>query len=88
MQVCKWGNSLAVRLPAKLVEELGLKEGDEINIVRATKEELEVERKPTVDELFERIRQIPNKIPAGYRFKREDAYPPHRGGSEDDGDWE
>jgi antitoxin MazE len=86
MQVCKWGNSLAVRLPAKLVEELGLKEGDEINIVRATGCGLEIERKPTVEELFERIRQIPNKVPAGYKFKREDAYPPHRGGTEEDGD--
>jgi antitoxin MazE len=84
MQVCKWGNSLAVRLPAKLVEELGLKEGDEINIVRAKSEELEIERKPTVDELFARIRQIPKKFPAGYRFKRDHAYPANRGGSDDD----
>ena len=30
MQVAKWGNSLAVRLPAELVRKLGLKEGDEI----------------------------------------------------------
>jgi antitoxin MazE len=28
MKVAKWGNSLAVRLPAGLVKELGLKEGD------------------------------------------------------------
>ena len=27
MQVSKWGNSLAVRLPAVVVEALGLKEG-------------------------------------------------------------
>jgi antitoxin MazE len=73
MQVCKWGNSLAVRLPAKLVQELGLEEGDEISIVRATKSELEVERKPTVDELFERIRQMPNKLPADFKFDREEA---------------
>jgi antitoxin MazE len=84
MQVCKWGNSLAVRLPAKLVEELGLKEGDEINIVRATGCELEIERKPTIEELFERIRQIPNKFPADYKFKRDHAYPANRGGSDDD----
>ena len=32
MQVAKWGNSLAVRLPAIVVEALGLKEGDEIEI--------------------------------------------------------
>src|SRR5258708_30858458 len=32
MQVSKWGNSLAVRLPAVVVEALDLKEGDEIEI--------------------------------------------------------
>jgi antitoxin MazE len=80
MQVCKWGNSLAVRLPAKLVEELGLEEGDEIKIVRATKEELQVERKPTVDELFERVRQMPKKLPADLKFDRDDA---NRRGNDD-----
>ena len=34
MQVAKWGNSLAVRLPAELVRELGLKEGDQIDLVK------------------------------------------------------
>lgn len=86
MQICKWGNSLAVRLPAKLVQELGLEEGDEIMVVSATRDKFEIARKPTIDELFERIRQLPNKVPAGYKFKREDAYPPNRGGTEDDGD--
>ena len=33
MQVSKWGNSLAVRLPRAVVEALKLKEGDEIEIV-------------------------------------------------------
>lgn len=32
MQIAKWGNSLAVRLPARMVKELGLKAGDEIEI--------------------------------------------------------
>jgi antitoxin MazE len=32
MQVAKWGNSLAVRLPTAVVEALGLKEGDQIEI--------------------------------------------------------
>jgi antitoxin MazE len=34
MQVAKWGNSLAIRLPAELVRELGLKEGDQIDLVK------------------------------------------------------
>ena len=32
MQVAKWGNSLAVRIPAELVRELELREGDEIDL--------------------------------------------------------
>ena len=32
MQVSKWGNSLAVRLPSVVVEAMGLKEGDNIEI--------------------------------------------------------
>jgi antitoxin MazE len=32
MQVAKWGNSLAVRLPASVVQALDLKEGDEIDL--------------------------------------------------------
>ena len=32
MQVGKWGDSLAVRLPPLVVELLGLKEGDEVRI--------------------------------------------------------
>ena len=30
MKVSKWGNSLAIRLPAEMVEKLGVKEGDEV----------------------------------------------------------
>jgi len=72
MQVSKWGNSLAVRLPAKLVEELGLKEGDEI-VLRASAGALEVEKKPSVDELFERVRNMKRKLSADFRFDRDKA---------------
>ena len=33
MQVTRWGNSLAIRLPAAVVEALSLKEGDDIEAV-------------------------------------------------------
>jgi antitoxin MazE len=78
MQVAKWGNSLAVRLPAKLVAELGLVEGDEIDIVKASREQLEVERKMNRQQAAEALRKLRQKyagrLPAGYRFKRSDAY--------------
>ena len=33
MRVAKWGNSLAIRLPASVVEALELKEGEEVEIL-------------------------------------------------------
>ena len=44
MQVAKWGNSLAVRLPAAVVEALELKEGDQIEIRIADVRTFEVQR--------------------------------------------
>ena len=73
MQVAKWGNSLAVRLPAKLVEKLGLKEGDEIELTPKESNELEVERLASIDELFERVRNMRRKLPADFKFDREEA---------------
>ena len=46
MQVAKWGNSLAIRLPAAVVAALQLKEGDEIEIHVADAQEFAVARKP------------------------------------------
>ena len=35
MQIAKWGNSLAVRIPAAVAQALELKEGDDIEILVA-----------------------------------------------------
>ena len=44
MQVSKWGNSLAIRLPQAVVEALQLKEGDEIEISVGGTREFAVDR--------------------------------------------
>ena len=36
MVVSRWGNSLGVRLPRTLVQSLGLKPGDELEVVSAS----------------------------------------------------
>jgi antitoxin MazE len=74
MQVSKWGNSLAVRLPKALVDQLGLKEGDELNVVAATDGAIEVEteenrRRRALDRMAARNWTAP----AGYRFDRDEA---------------
>jgi antitoxin MazE len=44
MRVAKWGDSLAVRLPNKLVEDMGLSAGDEVNVVRTTDRSISIEK--------------------------------------------
>ena len=73
MQVAKWGNSLAVRLPAAVVEALGLKEGDDIKIHALGSKEIEIEKMPDRDELFARVRRLRSKIPADFKFDRLEA---------------
>ena len=73
MQVAKWGNSLAVRLPAAVVEALELKEGDEIEIRIAGSREFEVNRDRTREKAIERLRQLRRPLPAGFTFQREKA---------------
>ncbi len=80
MQVGRWGNSLAVRLPAAVVEILGLKEGDEIEIEIAGERTLRVERDRKREEALERLRALAWKLPPGFRFSRDEAN--ERGGEE------
>jgi antitoxin MazE len=73
MHVAKWGNSLAVRLPKSVVEALGLKEGDDIEIHVAGRLMLEIERAPAPQELLRRLRKFRGRLPAGFRFDRLEA---------------
>jgi antitoxin MazE len=73
MQVAKWGNSLAIRLPAAVVEVLALKEGDEIEIRVADERLLGVARKPSREELLARLRAFRGIMPADFKFDREEA---------------
>jgi antitoxin MazE len=73
MQVSKWGNSLAVRLPAAVVEALGLKEGDRIEIEVAGKRTFEVKKAPGARELLARLRKYRGRLPAEFKFDRLEA---------------
>ena len=73
MLVAKWGNSLAIRLPAAVVAALGLKEGDEIEIHVADERQLTVARKPGRAELLNRLRAFRGRLPADFKFDRDEA---------------
>lgn len=76
MQIGRWGNSLAVRLPKALVERLHLKEGDEIDgeaiekaLAAADREALERRR----DEAMKLVAARRRPLPRDYAFDREEA---------------
>ena len=70
MQVAKWGNSLAVRLPAAVVEALSLREGDNIEIEVAGARTFEIRKKPEARELLARLRKYRGRLPADFKFDR------------------
>jgi antitoxin MazE len=74
MRVAKWGNSLAVRLPAAVVEALGIREGDDIEIQVAGTHAFEVRKTPDNLELLARLRRFRGRLPEGFRFDRLEAH--------------
>lgn len=73
MKVSKWGNSLAVRLPATVVEALKLKEGDDIEIHVVQARAFEVSKKPGSRELLARIRKFRGRLPTDFHVDRLEA---------------
>lgn len=70
MQVAKWGNSLAVRLPAAVVEALDLKPGDQIDIHVHGERSFAVEKAPGTRELLAQIRKFRGRLPVDFKFDR------------------
>lgn len=73
MLVAKWGNSLALRLPAAVVEALELKEGDDIEVIVAESRRFGIARKPGRGDMLKRLRALRGRLPADFRFDREEA---------------
>ena len=74
MQVSKWGNSLAVRIPSTVVDALSLREGDDIELQVVTSRSWEVTRTPSNRELLTRLRRFRGRLPDGFRFDRLEAH--------------
>jgi antitoxin MazE len=70
MQVSKWGHSLAVRLPSQVVATLELQEGDDIEIVVDSPRKFAVRKKPTKSQWIERLRSLRGRLPADFKFDR------------------
>lgn len=73
MQIAKWGNSLAIRIPKHLADELGLKAGDEVEIRRSGERTLEIERTDKRAAFLEKMKQFHWDLPPDYKFDRDEA---------------
>lgn len=70
MQISKWGNSLAIRLPATVVEALQLEEGDDIEVVVADDETFGIRKKPTNKALLKQLHKYRRRLPGDFIFDR------------------
>jgi len=73
MQVSKWGNSLAIRLPASVVEALKLKEGDEVEVHVVGERAFDIARDRSRERALERIRTLRKTLPVDWKFDRDEA---------------
>jgi antitoxin MazE len=71
MQIGKWGNSLAVRLPRNIVDKLNLKEGDAIDSRALERALRDVEM--TREQALERVKALRRALPDDWKFDREEA---------------
>ena len=74
MQICKWGNSLAIRLPSAVVEALELKDGDQIEVHITGSREFKIVRDDSQRQALEKLRSLKWKLPPGFVFDRDEVH--------------
>ncbi len=73
MKVAKWGNSLAIRIPADVAHVLDLHEGDDVKVSAAGQGEVQVEKDDSREQILARIRALGRPMPKDWKFDREEA---------------
>jgi antitoxin MazE len=76
MHIARWGNSLAVRIPAKTVKALALKEGDEVELdLKVVEGELSTSQQANRLAALERLRGLRGSLTqADLKYNRDDLY--------------
>jgi antitoxin MazE len=74
MKFAKWGNSIAIRVPADVVAKLGISADDEAQIKVTGEYSFEISRDRSREEALEAIRKLRRPLPPGFKFNREEAH--------------
>ena len=73
MKISRWGNSLAIRLPASMIREMSLAEGDDVDVVLATRRPKKARTDEERKAALERIAAMSFPLPPDWKFDREEA---------------
>lgn len=74
MKIAKWGNSLAVRIPAEVAEKLKLSAGQEVQLRVTGEHKFQVSRDRRREEAIEKLRKLRFTVPDDYVFDRDEIY--------------
>jgi antitoxin MazE len=74
MKFAKWGNSIAVRIPADVVAKLGISPDEEAQIRVTGEHSFEISRDRTRQEAIEKMRKLRFVVPDDYVFNRDEIY--------------
>jgi antitoxin MazE len=74
MKFAKWGNSIAIRIPADVVAKLGISPNDEAQIKVTGEHSFEIVRDRRREEALAAIRRLARPLPPGYKFNRDEIY--------------
>jgi antitoxin MazE len=74
LKFAKWGNSIAVRIPAEVVTKLGISPDQEARIRVTGEYSFEITRDRRREEAIEKMRSMSFELPADYVFNREELH--------------
>jgi antitoxin MazE len=74
VKFAKWGNSLAIRIPAEVVTKLGISPNDEALIKVTGESSFEITRDRRREDALKRLRELRFVLPDDYVFDRDEIY--------------
>ena len=74
MKVAKWGNSIALRIPAAVAAKTGISPDEEVQIKVTGTHSFEVTRDRSREDAIKKLRKLRFTVPSDYVFNRDDIY--------------
>lgn len=74
VKIAKWGNSLAVRIPAEVAEKLKLSAGQEVQLRVTGVHKFQVSRDRRRQDALKKLRSLRVALPGDYVFDRDEIY--------------